>query len=121
MVKLYRASDAEEMARAGYSARYIADIRFRGKIDDSGFILVAIPAGARTVPHFHKELEEVFVAMNSLEIQVDDTSIQLEVGDIVVAEPGERHSFSAYPSSEGKVLAIKFPNLIEDKVQSYST
>jgi len=117
MIKVYRASDAEEMARAGYSAKYVADIVFRKKIDSSGFIMVSIPAGTGTSPHTHNELEEVFVALNSLELHVDDFTIQLEVGDIVVAEPGETHSFSAYPAIEGNVLAIKFPNLKEDKVQ----
>ncbi len=116
MVKVYRASEAEEIARAGYSAKYVADIRFRKKIDDGGFIIVNIPAGAKTSPHIHNKLEEVFVALSSLEMHVDETHIQLEVGDIVIAEPGESHSFLAYPLSEAKLLAIKFPNLKDDKV-----
>ncbi|MDH4214349.1 MAG: cupin domain-containing protein [Candidatus Thorarchaeota archaeon] len=117
MVKVYRASDAEEIARAGYVAKYVADIRFRKKIDNGGFIMVSIPAGSKTSPHIHKKLEEVFVALSSLEMYIDATHIQLEVGDIVIAEPGESHSFSAYPSSQGKILAIKLPNLKEDKIQ----
>jgi len=117
MVRLYRAADAKEMARAGYSAKYIADIKFRRKINDSGFILVTIPAGTGTVPHIHSELEEVFVALSPLEMVVSDTTFQLDVGDVVLAEPGESHSFSAYSSSDGQVLAIKFPNLKNDKKQ----
>ncbi|MFW9961587.1 MAG: cupin domain-containing protein [Candidatus Thorarchaeota archaeon] len=116
MVKVYRASDAKEIARAGYSAKYVADIRFRKKIDDGGFIMVNIPAGTKTSPHIHKKLEEVFVALSSLEMHVDEIHIQLGVGDIVIAEPGESHSFSAYPLSEAKLLAIKFPNLKDDKI-----
>ena len=116
MVKVYRTSDAKEMARAGYSAKYVADIRFRNKIDDGGFIMVSIPPGTKTSPHIHKKLEEVFVALSHLEMHINDAHIQLEVGDIVIAEPGESHSFSAYPLSEAKLLAIKFPNLKDDKV-----
>jgi len=116
MVKIYRVSDAKDIARAGYSAKYVADISFRKRIDDGGFIMVSIPAGAKTSPHIHKKLEEVFVALSSLEMHVDDMHIQLEVGDIVVAEPGESHSFSAHPLSEAKLLAIKFPNLKDDKI-----
>jgi quercetin dioxygenase-like cupin family protein len=117
MVRLYRASDAEELARTGYSAKYLADIKFRTKVDDSGFILVTIPTGTRTAPHSHSVLEEVFVALSSLEIIVNDNSFQLNEGDIVIAEPGESHSFSASSTSKGKILAIKFPNLKHDKIE----
>jgi mannose-6-phosphate isomerase-like protein (cupin superfamily) len=74
------------------------------------------PAGTNTIPHAHGKLEEVFIALSSMEMNVDNTSFHLDVGDIIVAEPGESHSFSADPKSDGKILAIKFPNLKHDKI-----
>jgi quercetin dioxygenase-like cupin family protein len=116
MVRLYRASEAEDVGRAGYSARYIADIEFRNRIENGGFILVSILAGTTTTPHAHAILEEVFIALSRLEISVSGISYHLEPGDIVLAEPGEPHYFSAHPKEDGKVLAIKLPNLKDDKI-----
>ncbi len=121
MVKLFRAADAEEMARTGYSAKYIADIKFRKSIPDSGFIWVTIPAGTVTAPHAHAELQEAFVALTALSMHVDDRKLHLELGDIVLVDPGEKHSFSASKNSESSVLAIKFPNLKNDKIESHSS
>ena len=121
MVKIFRAADAEELARAGYSARYLADVKFRKSIEDGGFIWVTIPAGTVTAPHAHAELEEAFVALTTLSMHIDDRTLHLEPGDIVLVEPGEKHSFSASKNSESRVLAIKFPNLKNDKIESHSS
>ena len=121
MVRLFRTADAEELARAGYSARYLANVKFRKSIKDGGFIWVTIPAGTVTAPHAHAKLEEAFVALTTLNIHIDDRELQLERGDVVLVEPGEKHSFSASRYSESSVLAIKFPNLKNDKIESHSS
>jgi quercetin dioxygenase-like cupin family protein len=44
--------------------------------------------------HYHRELYEVYlVARGSSTIIVDDASIALRPGDVVVVEPGEIHTF----------------------------
>ena len=121
MVRLFRAADAEELARSGYSARYLADVEFRKSIKDAGFIWVTMPAGTVTTPHAHAELEEAFIALTTLTMHIEDRTLRLEPGDIVLVEPREEHSFSASKNSESRVLAIKFPNLKKDKIESRSS
>jgi quercetin dioxygenase-like cupin family protein len=94
------------MVRAGYGAKYFADVAFRRRIENGRIILVVVPAGTATTPHTHNELEEVFVALSSLEISVANTSINLELGNTVLAEPCESHSFSAYPDSPSLSFAL---------------
>jgi quercetin dioxygenase-like cupin family protein len=44
--------------------------------------------------HYHRELYEVYlVARGSSTIVVDETSISLHTGDVIVVEPGEVHTF----------------------------
>lgn len=116
MVELFRALESEEIIKSGYGAKYVADIQFLRKVESGGFILVTIPAGAKSSPHIHRELQEVFVALTTLTMQIDEKILQLEPGDIVLVEPGESHCFSASEMADSVVLAIKFPNLKEDKI-----
>jgi quercetin dioxygenase-like cupin family protein len=116
MVQIFRVASAEDTTRAGYSAKYVADISFRENLKTGGFILVTIPAGTSTSPHSHGKLEEVFIAWTSLTLHINDEIFHLNAGDIALVEPHERHSFTASPNSEAKVVAIKLPNLKDDKI-----
>lgn len=115
MAHIFRVDDAELMGRNGYSARYFADVIFNQKIDSAGFILVTIPSGFQTAPHTHMALEEVFFALTPLEVIVDDSVLSLRTGDLVIVGPNEIHSFQNKTQDEGLLLAIKFPNLKDDK------
>ncbi|MHA1575802.1 MAG: cupin domain-containing protein [Candidatus Thorarchaeota archaeon] len=116
MVKIYKASDSEGIQKKGYTAKYVADVEFRESLDSAGFILVAVQPGEITEPHAHGELEEVFVALSGLKIKIDSTDYELEKGDVALVYPNESHSFEAYTDSPALFLAIKFPNLKNDKV-----
>ena len=85
MVQIFRASDSEETSKKGYSAKYVADVHFRKKLDSGGFILVTVAAGSTTEPHKHGELEEVFVALSNLKMHIDSNEYQLEKGDVIVS------------------------------------
>jgi quercetin dioxygenase-like cupin family protein len=100
----------------GYTAKYIADIEFQKELQTGGFILVSVAAGTRTEPHRHEKLEEVFVALSNLRMFVDSVEYHLENGDVVLVAPNESHSFEALEDSTARILAIKFPNLKNDKV-----
>ncbi len=114
-MKIFRRNETERASRAGYAAEYIADIALTNPIDSAGFILVTVPKGSSTTPHAHAELEEVFVALNRVRIGVDDSIIGLELGDIVLVEPKEKHWIQSF-DEDARMLAIKLPNLKEDKI-----
>jgi len=116
MVQIFKASDAEEIRKKGYIAKYIADVEFRTNLDSGGFILVTVDEGIRTEPHKHEELEELFVVLSDLKMIIDSTEYELEKGDVVLVAPNELHSFEAQKHSSASLIAIKFPNLKNDKV-----
>lgn len=118
MVKIFKASDSEEIQKKGYNAKYVADVKFRKSLDSGGFILVTVAAGEITEPHAHGELEEVFVALSGIKMKIDSVEYELEKGDVALVNLNESHSFEAYPDSHGSLLAIKFPNLKSDRIST---
>lgn len=116
MVQIYRSKDTELIGLAGYGRKYVADINFRAALDTAGVIYVRIPASYKTTPHTHMNLEEIFVVMNSTRMGVNNDIYDLEEGDAVLIEPGEPHWFEAPDENDVVIIAIKCPNLKNDKV-----
>ena len=118
MVKIFKASDAEEIHKKGYTAKYVADVEFRKSLDTGGFILVTVNAGTKSEPHAHGELEEIFVVLSDMKMKIDSLEYELQKGDVVLVSPNETHSFEAALDSPASMIAIKFPNLKDDRVSS---
>ncbi len=116
LVIINRIRDAVKVERVGYSASYVSDIEFSSLISSAGFIVVSIPAGKTTKPHAHEHIQEVFVANSQVNIFIDGTQYLLESGDVVLVDPGEFHSFQAPLDSDSSIIAVKVPNIKDDKV-----
>lgn len=116
MVRIYRFEDSEKVRRAGYEASYVADLTFRQSLDTCGVILVDIDSAGKSTPHAHNHLEEVFIAITGIRMYINDTCYDLKEGDVVIVEPGEAHSFETENDKSGRILALKFPNIKDDKV-----
>ncbi|TFG09287.1 cupin domain-containing protein [Candidatus Thorarchaeota archaeon] len=117
MVRVYKATDVESVGKEGYSAKYVADLLFKKATGSAGVILVHVQAGERTKPHAHGYLEEIFIPLEPALLRIDDKRIELDSGDVVVVEPQERHSFEAKTDAPLRLVAIKVPNLKNDRMQ----
>ena len=118
MVKIFRAAECELLGLGGYGRKYVADIVFRKPLSSAGLILVKIPGGVETAPHSHEHLEEAFIIMSKTRLGVDQAIFDLEEGDVALAEPGEQHWFVTPEGDDVTIIAIKFPNLKDDKIVS---
>ncbi len=118
MVKIFKASEAKEIHKKGYTAKYVADVNFRKSLNSGGFILVTVSPGTKSEPHAHSELEEIFVVLSDMKMIIDSIEYELEKGDVVLVGPNEIHSFEAAVDSPASMIAIKFPNLKDDRVSS---
>jgi mannose-6-phosphate isomerase-like protein (cupin superfamily) len=115
LVKVWRASDAKMIGMAPYGRKYVADVEFKESLRNGGFIYIRIPGGMKTPPHAHRILEEVFIIMNRTKMGVGGQLLDVDEGDVVLVEPGEVHWFETPEGHDVVVLAIKFPNLKDDK------
>ncbi|MGY5856280.1 MAG: cupin domain-containing protein [Candidatus Thorarchaeota archaeon] len=116
MVRIYKAADSVGATRAGYEASYVADLTFSKSLDSCGVILVDIQENGKSSPHAHEHLEEVFIALTKIRMFINDTRYDLNEGDVAIVAPNEAHSFETEPNETGRILALKFPNLKDDKV-----
>lgn len=121
MVRIYKVRDSDLKQRTGYKARYFTDITFREPVATCGMILVSLEPGSISAPHGHEHLEEVFMALTIIRVHVDDVTYDLDEGDVIVVDPGEMHSFEVIDQNEGRLLALKFPNIPDDKVTPSSS
>ena len=115
MAHIFRIKDTSPTERDGYSARYYADVQFNKRFDTAGFIFVTIPANTETTPHAHESLEEIFVALSPLSMIVNEIQFDLVPGDLLLVEPDEFHSIKADKEGDSSLIAIKCPNLKNDK------
>lgn len=118
MVRIYKAKDSDKASRAGYVANYVADINFRRPLNSCGVIHVEIIGDGKSSPHYHEDLEEVFIVLSEILIYINDIPYELDEGDVILVEPGEAHSFETMADQNGRIIALKFPNLKDDKVVS---
>ncbi|MCK4567155.1 MAG: cupin domain-containing protein [Candidatus Thorarchaeota archaeon] len=81
-------------------------------------MLVTVSAGTKSETHAHGELEEIFVVLSDMKMKIDFVEYDLEKGDVVLVGPNETHSFEAAADSPASMIAIKFPNLKDDRVSS---
>ena len=101
----------------GYGRKYVADLKFRRNLDTAGFIWVKVPGGMKTDPHLHEKLEEAFVFLDETSMGVGGTVYHVSEGDVIVVEPGELHWFETSEEHDVRFVAVKFPNLKDDKVE----
>ena len=64
-------------------------------------------------PHWHKEVEIVYVIKGSLRLGVNDVPIQMKEGEVQIINAGDVHYYLASPDSERLVLLIDL-NLFQD-------
>lgn len=81
-----------------------ADSKIRSFIDE-GLVFVQ--------PHWHKEIEMIYVKKGTINIGVNDQPIQLCEGEVYIVNAGEVHYYFASPDSE-RVLLIFDPTLFQD-------
>lgn len=81
-----------------------ADLKIRSFIDE-GHVFVH--------PHWHKEIEIIYVKKGTINIGVNDQPIHLSEGEVYIINAGEVHYFFASPDSE-RVILIFDPTLFKE-------
>ncbi len=66
-----------------------------------------LPGGSSFRPHYHEDMQEVFVLMSGLvRMIVDDTTVDLSPGDTVIVDPREIHEMLNLAGSDAEYLVF---------------
>jgi mannose-6-phosphate isomerase-like protein (cupin superfamily) len=69
-------------------------------------------------PHLHRRMTEVYlIARGTAEVRVEQETISVEAGDMLVVEPGEAHTFLA-TSPEYFHFVIQMPGLSSEEIRA---
>lgn len=72
-------------------------------------------------PHVHSRITEIYlVACGTAEIRIEQQTITLSAGDMIVVDPGEAHTFLS-SSSDYYHFVIHAPGLTGEKARSEKT
>lgn len=87
---------------------------------DGGFpIQVGTKSGATPFsgPHLHKTMAEYFFLLEGeIRLRVNDETILVRRGDLVVVEPGEAHEV-LHATSDARILLLMPPPVENDRVE----
>ena len=81
-----------------------------------------LPVGYATVgiddPHLHTRLTEVYlIARGAAEVRVDQQTIRVTAGDVLIVEPGEAHTFVSH-SPEYFHFVLQLPGLSHEEART---
>lgn len=116
-IKHIKLNDVPDELRegGGYSIKRILTETLKKKPDNVGFYQTTIPAHSKVKNHYHQELDEFLYFVTPGKVRVNSDTYVLAPGDILALPPGSPHEIFA-EEKEVKLIAIKLPNIINDKV-----
>lgn len=114
VMKIIRKKDTPEISRGGYRARELGAIHFHRPMNDAIIFVTTIPKNAHFQEQWHNESGEFMYFLSAAAVLIDGKKHIFEEGDALYLEPHEKHKILA-EEQDIVVLAIRFPNLPEDK------
>lgn len=112
-MKIYRAKEAKQEPRDGFSLGILAEIKLQNNPSSVGFFRPSIPPNGKLRNHYHEEIVEFMFFANPARIKCGSETFNIESGDMVLFYPGEQHEVFA-GAEENIPLVVKLPNNPKD-------
>jgi quercetin dioxygenase-like cupin family protein len=105
-VQIQRRDDATTTEEYGCTFRRILPWQRAGASDNGMGVATVAPGGA-TAPHTHDEFEHFLIMRGEGRACVDEESVGVAEGDVVVVTPGQMHHFeNVSPQAPLEVLCL---------------
>jgi len=114
-MKIIRLKNIPREKKEGYSIKRLLTEKISNKPDSIGFYETTVPVRSKCAQHIHERLYEFIYFLTKGKMRIDNKYYKLDPGDIVILHPGDKHEFIA-DEDEVRIIAIKLPNIINDKV-----
>lgn len=115
-MKIIRLRDIPIEQKKGYSIKRLFTESLSYNPENVGFYETTVPKGSICKHHYHEKLDEIILFLTKTKMRVEKEIYNFEPGDIVIFKPRDKHEFIA-EENEIKLIAVKLPNIIDDKVE----
>ncbi len=89
-----------------------------GPWDGSAPIPVGYANAGIDDPHVHTRMTEVYlIARGTADVRIEQETIRVEAGDVLIVEPGEAHTFLAN-SPDYFHFVVQMPGLSQDEIRA---
>jgi len=119
-IKIIRLNDVPDEIRGkgSYSIKRLFTESLRKNPDNVGFYQTTIPPKSKVKNHYHENLDEILYFITSGKVDIGSEIYEFAPGDMVILPPGAPHEIFA-EDKEVKLIAVKLPNIVEDKVEIF--
>ena len=116
-IKIIRLNEIPDEIRegGGYSIKRLFTEALSKNPDNVGFYQTTIPKGSRVKNHYHDKLDEILYFITSGKVRVGEKIYEFSPGDLMVLPPRSPHEIIA-DDKEVRLIAVKLPNIVDDKV-----
>ncbi len=115
-MNIIRLKDVSAEEREGYSIKRLFIESLSCNPENVGFYETTVPKGSICKQHYHEKLDEIIMFLTKAKMKVEKDIYNFEPGDMAILKPGDKHEFIA-EENEIKLIAVKLPNIVEDKVE----
>ena len=103
--------------RGGYKVKNLLSGKFNFSIEDIAIYETNIPFGGKCKEQWHRQSYELVYFLTQGVGKINGKEYRFDIGDLVMLSPDEKHEFRTI-DQEVRVLAIRFPDLPQDKYTS---
>ena len=115
-MKIIRLKDVPIEEKKGYYIKRLFTEFLSSNPKNVGFYQTTVPKGSVCKHHYHEKLDEIILFLTKTKMRVEKDIYDFEPGDIVILKPKDKHEFIAQ-ENEVKLIAVKLPNITDDKVE----
>jgi len=117
-VKVIKLNEVPDEIRGGgsYSIKRLLTEPLKKNPDNVGFYQTTIPPRSAVKNHYHSNLDEFLYFITPGKVRVDSETYSFNPGDILILPPKSPHEIFA-EDKEVKLIAVKLPNIVDDKVE----
>jgi len=114
-MKIIKIKDVSVEDRGEYSIKRMFTTVLSHSPTNAGIYETTIPPNRAVKNHYHANLDEIIYFITKGYVKIDFEEVEFDEGDLLILESGDSHEIYA-KDEEVRLIAIKLPNIANDKV-----
>lgn len=114
-MEIIKIKDVEVEDRGEYTIKRLFTTVLSHSPQNAGIYETTIPPKSAVKNHYHANLDEIIYFITKGYVKINFKEVEFDEGDLLILDSGDTHEIYA-KDEEVRLIAIKLPNNVEDKV-----